>query len=163
MTTEEVKERKRAYARAYRSMHKAKMRGCRIKCYCSHIENIENYELAKADDFIGWDVHHKLETYTSDGIRRPVDLSRAELIALGTYYDRPASELIFLKHGDHISLHNTGNLVSAETRAKISAAKRGKHHSEEQNLHISESLKGRKCSAETRAKMSAAQKRRWSK
>ena len=159
MTTEEVKERKRAY----HSMHKAKMRGCRIKCYCPHIENIENYELAKADNFIGWDVHHRLETHNSDGERRPIDLTRFELQALDVYYNRPASELIFLKHGDHMRLHNNGKPCSAETRAKISEAKRGKHHSEEQNLHISESLKGRKCSAETRAKMSAAHKRRYNK
>ena len=34
--------------------------------YCKSIEDIENYELAKADNFIGWDIHHRLETHNSD-------------------------------------------------------------------------------------------------
>lgn len=68
-------------------------------------EQIENYELAKADDFKGWHCHHRLETHTADGQRRKVDLSREELIAMNMYYNRPANELIFMKAGEHISLH----------------------------------------------------------
>ena len=33
-------------------------------------EQIENYELAKADDFKGWHCHHRLETHTADGKKR---------------------------------------------------------------------------------------------
>ena len=113
--------------------------------YCKNIEEIENYASAAADNFIGWDIHHRLETHNSDGERRPVDLSRAELIALGTYYGRPASELIFLKHGDHMSLHNNGKPFSDETRAKLRAA--WKHRAP-----VSEA---------TRAKQSAAQRARF--
>ena len=69
-------------------------------------EQIENYELAKADDFEGWHCHHRLETHTADGNRRKVDLSREELIAMNMYYNRPANELIFMKAGEHISLHH---------------------------------------------------------
>lgn len=71
-------------------------------------EQIENYELAKADDFKGWHCHHRLETHTADGNRRKVDLSREELIAMNMYYNRPANELIFMKAGEHISLHKRG-------------------------------------------------------
>ena len=71
-------------------------------------EQIENYELAKADNFEGWHCHHRLETHTADGNRRKVDLSREELIAMNMYYNRPANELIFMKAGEHISLHRTG-------------------------------------------------------
>lgn len=71
-------------------------------------EQIENYELAKADDFKGWHCHHRLETHTADGQRRKVDLSREELIAMNMYYNRPANELIFMKAGEHISLHKRG-------------------------------------------------------
>ena len=71
-------------------------------------EQIENYELAKADDFEGWHCHHRLETHTADGNRRKVDLSREELIAMNMYYNRPANELIFMKAGEHISLHKKG-------------------------------------------------------
>lgn len=75
--------------------------------YCSDIENVENFALAKADNFNGWVVHHRLETHFSDGQRRLVNLSEKELIALGTYYHRPADELIFMRHGEHISLHKS--------------------------------------------------------
>ena len=119
-------EKRRAYHKAYRESHKeeikAYMKAYNEAHYCSDTENIENYELAKADDFVNWDIHHRLETHTSDGIRRTVPLSSKELIALGTYYDRPASELIFLKHGDHMRLHRLSQHrapVSAETRAKL--------------------------------------------
>ena len=71
-------------------------------------EQIENYELAKADNFEGWHCHHRLETHTADGNRRKVDLSREELIAMNMYYNRPANELIFMKAGEHISLHKRG-------------------------------------------------------
>lgn len=71
-------------------------------------EQIENYEQAKADDFEGWHCHHRLETHTADGKRRKVDITREELIAMNMYYNRPANELIFMKAGEHISLHKRG-------------------------------------------------------
>ena len=74
--------------------------------YCSEaVSKIENYTLAKADNFIDLDIHHRLETHNSDGERRLVDLTKDELKVLGMYYNRPASELIFMKHSEHISLH----------------------------------------------------------
>ena len=51
-------------------------------------------EKAKADNFIGWDRHHRLETHNSDGERRLVNLTVDELKALDMYYNRPAEELI---------------------------------------------------------------------
>ena len=96
------------------------MKDCK---YCKNIEEIENYASAAADNFVDWDIHHRLETHNSDGERRPVPLSSKELKALGTYYDRPASELIFLKHGAHARLHCLGQHFSDETRAKIREAK----------------------------------------
>jgi hypothetical protein len=153
------KEETKAYKKAYNEAH----REDKLECYCSDTENVENYELAKVDDFIGWDVHHRLETHNSDGERRPVDLSRAELIALGTYYDRPASELIFLKHGDHISLHKNGKPMSAETRAKLSTSHRGKHFSDETRAKMRASHLGKHFSDETRAKLREAWKHRRAK
>ena len=69
--------------------------------YCKDIENVENFEKAKADDFVGWNCHHRLETHNSDGERRLVDISHNELKALGMYYNRPADELIFLTSREH--------------------------------------------------------------
>lgn len=91
------------------------------KCICDDIENVENYEKAKADNFEGWERHHRLETHTSDGERRTVDISRKELQALGMYYHRPAEELIF------ISETNKGKHHSEETRKKCSEASKGRH------------------------------------
>lgn len=63
--------------------------------YCLKFSEIENYEKAKADNFINWDCHHRLEEkYT-----------RKELIAKGLYYNRMPSELIFLPRKEHMALH----------------------------------------------------------
>ena len=114
--------------------------------YCKDYENIENYQKAKANDFIGWHCHHRLETHNSDGERRLVDITTAELQALGMYYHRPASELIFLTESEHKSLHKP----SAEAKKKISEAKKGeknpmygKHHSEESKKRMREANKGK--------------------
>ena len=70
------------------------------------IQLVENYSLAKADDFIGWVTHHKLETHNSDGELREVEITPEELKALGMYYERPANELCFLTRSEHMRLHN---------------------------------------------------------
>lgn len=120
--------------------------------YCKTPELIENYELALKDNFKGWACHHRLETHNSDGERRLVDISKKELIALGIYYDRPPAELIFMKKGDHTSLHMKGHPAtkgfsdqhhSNETKQKISESHKGKHHSEETRNKISEANKGK--------------------
>lgn len=64
--------------------------------YCTEPEKIENFEKALADGFKGWEIHHRLETHNSDGERRLVDITRAELKALDMYYNRPPNELIYL-------------------------------------------------------------------
>ena len=82
-----------------------KNRWNKILPFCNELEKVENYEKAKADNFIGWDRHHRLETHNSDGQRRLVDLTFEELIALDMYYNRPAEELIWLTHSEHSKLH----------------------------------------------------------
>ena len=57
----------------------------KYKRYCKNIENVENYEKALADNFVGWCLHHRLETWTSDGERRLANISVAELKSLGMY------------------------------------------------------------------------------
>lgn len=123
-------------------------------CVCKHPELIENYEDAIADKTQTWICHHRLETHNSDGERRPVDISGSELIALGMYYQRPPEELIFLTKEEHRKLHN----INPETRAKNSAAHKGKKFSEEHKTKISEAHKGKKFSEETKKKMSDVQK-----
>jgi len=106
--------------------------------YCKDYTNIENYEKAKADNFKCWDCHHRLETHNSDGERRAVDITHKELKALGTYYNRPASELIFLTESEHRSLHKP----SEEAKMKISAAMKGRKFSEETLNKMSTAKKG---------------------
>lgn len=142
---------------------------------CSDIENVENYEKAKADNFKGWICHHRLETHTSDGERRLVDISPDELIALDVYYHRPAEELIFMPIGEHSTLHNKGKHHSEEHNRKIAESNKGKHsmsHSEEWNRKIGEAGKGRPgpwkgkhFSEETKRKMSESHKNKipWNK
>lgn len=63
------------------------------------IDLIENYELAKADNFNGWHIHHKLEL-NNDYINSMNDLKLMNL-----YYDRPPEELIWLTKSEHRTLH----------------------------------------------------------
>lgn len=130
MTEEEKKEYHRAKAKAYYWAHKEKVKAyvkdwCnenKGKCknyyssnkveyflsnYSTDITKVENYELALQDNFVGWHVHHRLETHTSDGERRPVSISLTELKALGMYYNRPPEELVFMKVSEHVRLHRS--------------------------------------------------------
>ena len=125
-----------------------------LKNYCSEpLELVENYQQAEADGFKGWCIHHRLEIQP-DGTR----VSAKELIDQNLYYGRPASELVFMRNGEHTTLHNKDRTLSAETRKKMSEAHKGKQLSEETRLKMSESLKGRTFSEETHLKMSEAHK-----
>lgn len=132
-----------------------------IKFCCEDISLIENYDKAIADKNNMWHCHHRLE------IQEDKILSRQELKDMDLYYNRPASELIFLTSFDHRSLHHKGKKVSEETKRKLSiinkgkiGPNRGKKMSEEQKIKISKALKGNKnClgykrSEETKRKMS---------
>lgn len=92
---EQRRETKRNYERNKRHMF--------AFCIPEEIEQIENYELAKADNFSGWDIHHRLECVETGG---EVNRTAKELQDLGFYYNRPANELIFLTKSEHTSLHN---------------------------------------------------------
>lgn len=128
-------------------------------CLCSEPSKIENYDKAIADTTQVWVCHHRLETHTSDGERRLVDLTPLELEALDMYYHRPPEELIFLTREDHQSLHGR------DRNQKASNANKGKHHSEETKQKISNANKGRTSpkkgkplSNETKCKLSIAKK-----
>lgn len=108
---EDNKAEYKAYQKEYRAAHKAEAKEYnkfhkRQHYCCEEISKIENYNLAKADNSVDWDIHHRLETHNSDGERRLVDLTADELKVLDMYYNRPASELIFMTHSEHRSLHN---------------------------------------------------------
>lgn len=152
------------------------------KYCCEDISLIENYEEAMNDTEHRWVCHHRLETHNSDGSIRLVGISKAEWIALGMYYNRPASELVFMKNSDHTILHkkgkpsgNKGIHRSEELKRQISeklkgrpspmkgrpGSMKGRHHSEETKRKIAEAKS--RITEETRRKLSEAAKRRWSK
>lgn len=121
--------------------------------YCDNFENIENYEKAKADNFKGWHCHHRLETHTSDGERRTVDISQAELIALGMYWHRPANELIFMTAKEH-NAYKKGKHHTEEAKKKIGNANKTKCHTEDWNKKVGLSLKGKPKSEDHKKKIS---------
>lgn len=82
---------------------------------CEDISLIENYEKMISDNTdTVWVCHHRL------GI--VLNKSGEELEAMGLYWNRPASELIFLTESEHISLHKKGKKLSPEMCAKMSAS-----------------------------------------
>ena len=66
---------------------------------------VENYDLAKKDNFKGWDLHHRLEL-TLDG---EFANSAMDLVNKDMYFHRPHYELIWLRHGEHSRLHLRGD------------------------------------------------------
>ena len=91
-----------------------------VKNYCKDdISLIENFDKAFADKEQIWDCHH----------RRELETPRKELIEIGQYYNRPASELIFLTHAKHSTLHKKGKKckpLTEETKQKMSESHKGK-------------------------------------
>lgn len=110
-------------------------------CLCTTPNLIENYDKAIADKTQTWICHHRLETYTSDGERRFIDIRPEELIALDMYFHRPPNELIFLTKEEHNTLHSKGKHSSVESRTKMSMAAKSVKHTQEWNKKVGESQK----------------------
>lgn len=124
------------------------------KEFCVDIEKVENYQIAKEEEFKKWQIHHRLETHTSEGEKRLVPITKAELIALDMYYERPTEELIYLRLAEHTQVHSKGHKVSEAQKIKTSQALKGHGVSKEVREKISRKLKGTTISEETRKKIS---------
>ena len=74
------------------------------KYCCEYISLIENYDKAINDNENTWVCHHKLEI--------ELDKTNKELKESNLYYNRPASELIFLTPKEHNHLHHYGKHYS---------------------------------------------------
>lgn len=130
----------------------------KVRRFCNEdISLIENYDKAMTDMAHTWHCHHRLEVGEDGEI-----ISMDDLKKYGLYYDRPASELIFLTRSEHKSLHSKN--ISQETRKKLSESMKGKqnflghHHTEEHRRKISEAMKGKVRSEEHCRKLSEARK-----
>lgn len=98
-----------------------------VKHFCSEDPHlIENYNDAINDKTQTWHCHHRLEI--------ELDKSGNDLINMNLYYNRPASELIFLTKRDHMSLHQKihNNLKYSKVNTWS-----GKHHTEDEKYRIS--------------------------
>ena len=71
------------------------------KCIPCRECEIENYNLAKEDNFKGWELHHRAEEKLSEAFS-DTDI---ELVKLNLYYYRPPEELIYLTKSEHNRLH----------------------------------------------------------
>ena len=130
--------------------------------FTKEIEKVENYEKAKLDNFLGWNIHHRLETHTSEGIKRLVQITKEELIALDMYFDRPANELIYLTISEHTSVHCKGRKCSEEHKRKTSQTLMGHNVSKETYEKLSKTFfrKGHKEKPEVLKKRVETQKKR---
>ena len=105
----------------------------KAKSYCNEdISLIENYNMAVADSTQTWECHHRRETL----------VSKKQLVENNEYFNRPASELIFLTKSEHNALHKKGKHRSEETKQKMSIAMKGKRLSEETKQKMSIARKG---------------------
>lgn len=117
--------------------------------YCrDDITKIENYELAKKDNFKGWHIHHRLElTLNGEFAHTPEELKR-----MGMYYNRPYFELIFLTKSEHQRIHAHSRSNITLNKMKLSLSQRtgalnnfyGKHHTVATKQKISKANKGLK-------------------
>ena len=128
------------------------------KYCCEDISNIENYELAINDQTQTWDCHHRGEILPC-GRFSPNDLNK-----FGLYFNRPASELIFLTKAEHTCMHFKGVIrpdlkgvpKSEEHKKAISDAKKGVPLNEAHKKALSEALKGHSMSEATKKSISEA-------
>lgn len=89
-----------------------------VTLYCNEdITLIENYYEAINDSNETWVCHHKLEI--------ELHLYSYDLIKQNLYFNRPASELIFMRKNDHMKLHAQNNPTF-----------KGKHHTDESKQKI---------------------------
>ena len=103
---------------------------------CEDISKIENYDKA-VNDSETWECHHKGEVLPC-GMYSVEDLKEFNL-----YWQRPASELIFLTKKDHKGLHRGILNCTENHRRKVSRALKGKKKSAEHRANISKGKKGK--------------------
>ena len=106
-----------------------------VKAYCCEdLSLIENYALAIVDTTQTWECHHRGEVLPC-GRFSPNDLTK-----FGLYFNRPASELIFLTKAEHTRLHKRGITLSEAAKKAMSDTRKGVPKSKAHKKAISEAL-----------------------
>ena len=97
--------------------------------YCNDITKIEKYEEALTSPE-KYAIHHRREVQNGVQI-----WTKSELIKIGQYFNVDESDLIFMKQGEHASLHKNAydpkrkclcKVMTNEQKEKISKAHKGK-------------------------------------
>ena len=100
------------------------------KSYCSEdISLIENYHEAISDEERRWEIHHRIEC-DENGLTL---FTKKQLIEMGLYFKRPASELMFVTRSMHSKLHREQMENCRKIGGKIGGKKTG-------------AINGKKCS-----------------
>ena len=102
---------------------------------CDDITTIENYNKMINDNSNNWVLHHKLE----------IDLNktRKELIEMNLYYNRPASELIFVTRSEHNIIHYKNKPRTEEQKLYIKQkTKEAMWKPEIRKKHLANCLRG---------------------
>ena len=107
------------------------------KLFCSEdISLIENYHQAISDEERTWDVHHRREC---DENGRTL-FTKKQLKEMNLYFNRPASELIFVTRSMHKKLHReqmgNGGKIGGKIGGKKTGAINGKKGAIKQSIPI---------------------------
>ena len=103
------------------------------KHYCSEdISLIKNYHQAIADQTKMWDIHHRRE---SDYEGRTL-FTKTQLKEMGLYFNRPASELIFVTRAMHKKLHREQMRNCGKIGGKIVGKKYGAINGKKRSIPI---------------------------
>lgn len=95
----------------------------KAKSYClEEISLIENYNEAISDQKRTWDVHHRRECDS----KGKTLFTKKQLIEMDLYYNRPASELIFVTRSMHWKLHREIHEKCGKLGGKKNGAINGK-------------------------------------
>ena len=108
--SESKKKWRREHSIEYNARYRPQIKKRLVKTLTSHFKRycadaiclIENYYIALQEDFKGWCIHHRLELHSDNSVR----FTSHSLKKLNLYYNRPASELIFLRSEEHIKMHH---------------------------------------------------------
>ena len=103
------------------------------KRYCSEdIALIANYQQAIADEKKMWDIHHRRECDENGRML----FTKKQLMEMNLYFNRPASELIFVTRAMHWKLHREMRSNSGKIGGKIGGKKNGAINGKKRSLPI---------------------------
>ena len=92
---------------------------------CEEISLIENYNRAIADQKKTWDIHHRKECDENGKTL----FTCKQLAEMNLYYNRPASELVFVTRSTHCKIHREHRAKNYKALGKKTGAINGKKNS----------------------------------